>query len=382
MNTNVPLGEVCHVVMGQAPSGTSYNQVGEGLPLVAGAGDFGDVYPKPKKFTKEPTNTAKSGDIIMCIRATIGDLNLADREVCLGRGVAGIRPKNCKLNPRYLWHWLAFNNPNLEKLGKGSTFKQVTRADIEGQFFSVLPEPIQQERIAAILDKADAIRRKRRQALPEIDALLRSQFDEMFGEYASKKHGWASEPLANIVERVTVGHVGPSSHGIRDTGVPFLRTQNIGDGDVLADDLKFISSDFARSLQKSALKEGDVIISRHISDQIRSAIVPAELSGANCANIVIVRPGELLTPSYIHLLLRTPLAQSKLLERQVGSAQRVVNTRAFQSWHVPRPDRGSLAALESIFQRAKKLKAQLASAFAEADQLFLCLSQRAFRGEL
>src|SRR5260221_12966423 len=101
------LSQVCHIEMGQAPDGSSYNAKGDGWPLLAGAGDLGPHYPIPSKFTTEPSKISATDDIILCIRATIGDLNWSDRSCCLGRGVAGLRPKNGKLDRRFLWHWLS-----------------------------------------------------------------------------------------------------------------------------------------------------------------------------------------------------------------------------------------------------------------------------------
>ena len=75
---NIPqskLGDVCEITMGQAPEGSSYNADGVGLPLVAGAGDLGELTPSPIKFTTAATKTSRKGDIILCIRATIGETN-------------------------------------------------------------------------------------------------------------------------------------------------------------------------------------------------------------------------------------------------------------------------------------------------------------------
>lgn len=78
---------------GQAPKGGSYNVTKRGYPLIAGAGDFGKLTPAPKKYTDAPTKLSMPGDLILCIRATIGNRNWSDKEYCLGRGVAGAKTK-------------------------------------------------------------------------------------------------------------------------------------------------------------------------------------------------------------------------------------------------------------------------------------------------
>jgi type I restriction enzyme S subunit len=126
----VPLGSLCKVQMGQAPDGTSYNDVGQGVPLLAGATDFGERYPHCRKFTDAPTKVSERGDLLLCIRATIGDLNWSDKPYCLGRGVAALRPRKGYADIGYVAHWIRASQAALNKLGRGSTFKQISRDDI------------------------------------------------------------------------------------------------------------------------------------------------------------------------------------------------------------------------------------------------------------
>ena len=127
----VALNDAAKVTMGTAPPGSSYNDLEQGLPMIAGAGDYGKTHPKPKKWTTEPTRIAEVGDIIVCVRATIGDLNWADKQYCLGRGVAGIRPNPRELNSKFLSHFINANKLELTKLGTGSTFLAIRKADLD-----------------------------------------------------------------------------------------------------------------------------------------------------------------------------------------------------------------------------------------------------------
>ena len=161
------LSAVCHISMGQAPKGDSYNAARRGYPLIAGAGDFGEQTPAPKKYTDAPTKLSRPGDIILCIRATIGDRNWSDKEYCLGRGVAGLRAKDADLSQSYLGHWLDHVGPALRTRGRGATFLQVSKSDIASLQIP-LPPLTEQKRIARILDAADALRAKRREALGQL----------------------------------------------------------------------------------------------------------------------------------------------------------------------------------------------------------------------
>ncbi|MFW1913973.1 restriction endonuclease subunit S [Acinetobacter sp. ETR1] len=192
------LDKVCRITMGQAPSGDSYNFDGNGLALIAGAGDLGKETPEPKKYTTAAGKRSEEGEIILCIRATIGDLNWSDKEYCLGRGVAGLFGHKAKLDQKYLWHWLKNVALLLKSKGKGATFLQVTKEAICSLEIP-LPPLSEQRRIASILDQADELRQKRQQAIEKLDQLLQATFIDMFGDPVSNPKGWDKKLLSGLV---------------------------------------------------------------------------------------------------------------------------------------------------------------------------------------
>jgi type I restriction enzyme S subunit len=228
VNAIATLGEVVEIIMGQAPAGDTYNTNGNGLPLVAGAGDFGASAPKVKKFTSTPTKVSEPGDIIMSIRATIGTKVVGDRVYCLGRGVAGLRAKK-GLDQNYLWHWLTHAEPVLASKGRGATFPQVSRSDISSLQIPILPFN-EQKRIAAILDKADQLRQKRRQAIALLDSLTQSIFLEMFGDPVGNPMSWDDRFILSDVADIGSGITkGRPARGQATRSVPYLAVANVQD---------------------------------------------------------------------------------------------------------------------------------------------------------
>ena len=90
----VQLQDLANITMGLSPKSESYNTDFIGTPLLNGAADFSDGLIKALKYTTKPTRLCKKNDLVFCIRATIGNITFADKEYCLGRGVAAITPKN------------------------------------------------------------------------------------------------------------------------------------------------------------------------------------------------------------------------------------------------------------------------------------------------
>jgi type I restriction enzyme S subunit len=249
----VRLGDIVEVTMGQAPTGDTYNEEGVGLPLIAGAGDFGDATPTVKKFTSRPTKVCRSGDIVMSIRATIGTKVVADRQYCLGRGVAGLRAGKA-IDPRYLWHWLTQNERDLSSKGRGATFPQVSRSDITDMALD-LPRLDEQRRIAAILDKADALRQKRKRAIALLDSLTQSIFMEMFEDVTVSE----VRALGDVCTLIRDGaHATPT---YVESGVPFVTVRNIVSGSVDLSNVKYVSPETHADLTKRAKPErGDILV--------------------------------------------------------------------------------------------------------------------------
>lgn len=146
----VNLSDVAEIVPGQSPSSTSYNDDGRGLPFFQGKAEFGSRYPTAVKWCDTPKKIGKAGDVLMSVRAPVGDVNLAPYECCIGRGLAAIR-SNSNSHSLYLFYLLGFAKSRLEREGTGSTFKGINKS-----ILTVLPIPLpplpEQRRIAAVLN--------------------------------------------------------------------------------------------------------------------------------------------------------------------------------------------------------------------------------------
>jgi type I restriction enzyme S subunit len=88
------IGEEYRYVMGQSPPGSSYNEIGEGVPLFQGKGEFDFRYPTVRLFCTQPKRMASAGDTLVSVRAPVGSMNMAQVECCIGRGLAAVRHKS------------------------------------------------------------------------------------------------------------------------------------------------------------------------------------------------------------------------------------------------------------------------------------------------
>ena len=126
----VPLSELATVVMGQSPPSSAYNRDGAGLPFHQGVGSYGPHFPVHEVYSTAGSRLAAEGDVLVSVRAPVGRINVADRELILGRGLAGVR---AHLAPHeYLLNALLYFFREEDVMGNGAIFKAVTRRDMEG----------------------------------------------------------------------------------------------------------------------------------------------------------------------------------------------------------------------------------------------------------
>ena len=145
------LGDVAEIVMGQSPSSAYYNTRGDGLPLIQGNTDVSNRKTVPRVFTTEAPKRARAGDILMSVRAPVGEVSHVTLDVCLGRGVCAIRFPN-----NFIYHNLVFLEPMWAKHSKGSTFDSVNANDVKSVEIDFPIDVNEQAGIAAVLSDMDA----------------------------------------------------------------------------------------------------------------------------------------------------------------------------------------------------------------------------------
>jgi restriction endonuclease S subunit len=151
------LGEVADVQMGQSPPGSSYNTVGDGLPFLQGSAEFGEQFPQPEKWCSSPRKVALTGDLMMSVRAPVGDLNVAREATAVGRGLAVIRATS--VMSEYLAFALEHVRGELQARSGGSMFASINGTALRELPLS-LPRPEGQRRIVDLLTSLNVTRRE------------------------------------------------------------------------------------------------------------------------------------------------------------------------------------------------------------------------------
>jgi type I restriction enzyme S subunit len=294
------------------------------------------------------------------------------------------------VQPQFLRHML-MAKPFHEKFmqtvaGVGGSLLRARPKEVERIEIPVPSDKDEQCRIAAILDKADDIRRKREQALALADDLLKSAFLAMFGDLERNDKNWPTEPLGNLLSvSPQNGIYKPSSD--YGAGVRILRIDGFYDG-YLEDEATFkrLSITGAES-QKYALNNGDVVINRVNSRKYlgKSALIEGftepTVFESNMMRFAVKR--DELVPRFLVDQLQTEYIKRQILTCSKDAVnQSSINQRDVEAFRIRVPPVEFQRTYGALVRKAQVSRRTQLEAIAEAGRLFAALSQRAFRGEL
>src|ERR1051326_8278380 len=323
------LEDICEVIQGQSPPGSSYNQIGNGLPFYQGKAEFGDLYPAPRKWCTAPTKVAEEGDVLLSIRAPVGPTNLCPSRSCIGRGLAAIRSRD-GIPTKFVLYALRRMEPKLSEMGTGSTFKAISGDTIRSVILSISPLSEMHRIVAAIeehltrLDAAVAALKRVRAALPRYRAAVLKAACE--GKLVNGNGSPTNEPipsgwtLTSLAKLKTRSLYGPrfSSDLYSDEGPLVLRTTDITDGGKVnletAPRIRIDRDDFERY----RVLPGDLLFTRTGSlgtvalfdDNVEA------IPGAYLIQYRIAAP--IATARYVLRFFQSPDAQRMLLKKGAG----------------------------------------------------------------
>ncbi|MBI1282511.1 MAG: hypothetical protein GC179_30570 [Anaerolineaceae bacterium] len=329
MIAKAKLGDISYIEMGQSPQSSTVNDRENGIPFLQGSAEFGDVFPKHKFYCTAPQKLCRTGDALMSVRAPVGELNKADKEYCIGRGLAAIRFTG--VLPRFGWHMLKFWSTGLTRVAQGSTFEAINGSELSNLEIVYFPEN-EQCSIADILDTIDAAIQNAERVIAKQKAICAGLLHDLltYGLDANSEprdplnhpeqfqesqlglipNDWELAQLLEVVPTIQYG----ISVSLEDTdGIPVLRMNNLKNGEIDLSELKYSRSVEARTL---LLRENDILFNRtnSIEHVGRTSIWRGQLDVVSFASYLVrLEPNiKRLLPEYLNLWLNLPEIQDEI----------------------------------------------------------------------
>tara|TARA_R110001599_G_scaffold37898_1_gene116915 strand:- start:695 stop:1792 length:1098 start_codon:yes stop_codon:yes gene_type:complete len=316
------------------------------------------------------TNDSSVISVNSCPAIVFGDhtrvFKFIDEPFCLGADGAKVLEPKVVLDKKFLFHYLS--SLNIESAGYSRHFKFLKE--------NVVPVPPlpEQKRIAAILDKADDIRRKRQQAIQLADDFLRAVFLDMFGDPATNPKGWPVFEMSDVIE-FKGGSQPPKETFEYEEKEGYTRLVQIRD--FRTDKYKTYIPDH---LAKRKFEIDDVMIGRYGPPVFQ---ILRGLTGSYNVALMKAVPKSGATKDFIYRLLQLPFYQEAVISNSERTAgQTGVNLDFLYRLRVPLPPPGVQAAIAEKLGRVEDLLGCMRSALVDVDLIFESTSQKAFSGQL
>ena len=295
-----------------------------------------------------------AGTLLYSMYASLGRVALLETEAVINQAILGVVPRESEALRDYLRWWFEFMQAHVQMLSSSNTQDNLSAERVRNMPV-VLPIAIEEQRaIAAFLDRETAkidglVKRKERliELLQEKrtalitravtrgldpNAPMKDSGVEWLGEIPAH---WEVKRLKHLTPGTTVGIVVTPSKYYVDEGIPCLRSLNVSRGAIDMENLVFINKKANELHRKSKIFAGDVVAVR-TGQAGTAAVVPKELDGANCIDLLIVRRSEQVLSQFVYYYLNSHTAISQAAELSVGAIQAHYNTSTLAQLVVPK----------------------------------------------
>ncbi len=296
----------------------------------------------------------------------------------IGSTLARLRVDTEKAYPQYLGRYLQFRFPEIRNNCTGATIPHVSGHHLRELSVPLPPLP-EQKRIATILDKADALRDKRKKSIAKLEDLLQSVFLDMFGEPLTNPKGPVGT-LEEVCNKITDGtHISPKWS---TQGVPFLFVSNIKNCEINFDTKQFIpDEEYCRLTKNNPIEIGDILYTV-VGSYGKPAMVRDNRKFAFQRHIAHIKPKKTISSEYLESMLSTKAILQQADQVVTGIAQKTLILKELRKLRIIIPtydqQKKFVEQKESIM---KQLSLQKAMSY-QSEIFFVALQQRAFRGEL
>jgi type I restriction enzyme S subunit len=345
----------------------------------------------PRKLTRSGLASCSANilpplSVLFSSRAPIGHVAINTVPMATNQGFKSFVPHRERLDANFLYHWLRANRAYLESLGNGATFKEVSKA-VVSRVMIPLPPLAEQRRIAAILDKADELRAKRRAALAHLDTLTQSIFLDMFGNGSDRR--WTRAPVAEYVERFEGGksiEAEPNSESQTQNRV--LKISAVTGCVFLPSESKPAPESYVPPAQHF-VRAGDLLFSRANTTELVGAVAYVDASPKNLLLPdklwrFVWREPQRAEPLFVWSLFQTRSVREAIGRRATGTSgsMKNISQEKLLAMSTILPP----MALQREFGRrllhTRSLQLDFRRALSLLDAGFTSLQHRAFRGEL
>ena len=372
------LGDICKIVSGSTPKTGVDEYWDGGIKWITPAELNDDTYiitDSVRKITelavkKTGLSSFPAGTVILSSRAPIGKVAIAGCEMYCNQGFKNLICSDI-INNRYLYWFLKGNTKYLNSLGRGATFKEISKSIVSEIEINV-PDLNEQAFVVENLEKISRIIALRRQEMSTLDDLIRARFVEMFDDW---KNRYNPEPLGDYLEDITYGFTNPMPDA--DEGPWKITAKDVVNGIVnLETARKTLQDAYDELTAKSKPQLGDVLLTKD-GTLGRTAVVEVENICVN-QSVAVLRTNERVNPKFLSILLQMPKYQGDMMADAGGGTIKHIYITKVVKMPIVVPSNGEQEEFLVFVNQVDKSKVAVQKALDETQLLFDSLMQKYF----
>ena len=383
------LGDICEIVSGSTPKSEVAEYWDGDIKWITPAELNEDSYivsDSVRKITqmgvqKTGLTPFPAGTVILSSRAPIGKVAIAGCEMYCNQGFKNLICSSV-IDSRYLYWFLKGRTAYLNSLGRGATFKEISKQIVASIEIEV-PSLDQQIAIVQLLERISEIMKARKQELRTLDTLIKARFVEMFGDPVANSSGWNQTTLHEVTTKIGSGATprgGKESY--QAEGISLIRSMNVHDGRFEYKDLAHITDEQAEQLEGVTVRAHDVFINITGASVARSCIVPDNVLPARVnQHVAIIRcKQEYLNPVFANNLFLSDRFKGVLLDigESGGATRQAITKQQLEELVVILPPIELQRQFATFVSQVDKSKVAVQAALNKDQLLFDSLMQQYF----
>jgi type I restriction enzyme S subunit len=347
------LNNIANINMGQSPDSKFYNLEGIGLPFLQGNRTFGLKFPTFDTFCTDPKKIAYEGDILFSVRAPVGDINIANTKICIGRGLCSISSKTG--NNSFLYYLLNFLKNEIINSESGTVFGSVNKDDLNNISVNIPVCINEQNVIASILssldDKIDLLHRQNK----TLEQLAETLFRQWFVEEAEES--WGKDKLGNLFD-IGIGRTPPRKEHqwftLNPNDMKWISIKDIGNTKIYIDTVsEYLTREAVERFNIPIISPNTVLLSFKLTVGRVAITTENMLSNEAIAHFKLKKGTKLFT-EFLYLFLKS--FQYEILG-STSSIAEAINSKTIRDIEIYIPGEDKLiyfrSIIEPIFQKIK-----------------------------
>ena len=344
------LGDVVNIIMGQSPDSKNYTNNSSDHILVQGNADIKNGFVYPRVWTTQITKQSHSGDLIMSVRAPVGDIAKTEYDVVLGRGVCAIKGNE------FIFQLLTKMKENdyWESLSTGSTFDSINSNDIKNAeiFIPSLEEQTQIGNFFKQLDDTIALHQR---TLEKYQKLKISYLEKMFPKgnelypelrFPNFTDAWEQCKLGNIADVRDGTHSSPIYY---EEGFPLVTSKNLKENGLDLTDVSFISmEDYLEINKRSKVNYGDILLG--LIGTIGNPVL-VDSVGFAIKNVGLIKNSENFYKYFLIQILKSSIFENYVSQKNTGNTQKFLGLDTLRNFQFLCPSKEEQTQIGNFFKQ-------------------------------